>query len=126
MLAVQLRNAGQMITHASATSEGIELAFADGARGIVPFSEIPEIGTLGNLADLELPNAYVLVLKSRSGDTAEIPWDFARHYCDTSYRPRVEAVGEVGRKALGARLRALREATGTTQEALAAAASTPP
>jgi transcriptional regulator with XRE-family HTH domain len=31
-------------------------------------------------------------------------------------------VGELGRKALGARLRALRKATGTTQEALAVTA----
>jgi DNA-binding XRE family transcriptional regulator len=52
----------------------------------------------------------------------EIPWDFARHYCDAEYRPRVEAVGKLGQETLGARLRALREATGATQEALAAAA----
>lgn len=122
MLAVQLRNADQMITHARVISEGIEFAFADGARGIVPFSETPEIGSLGNLADLELPNAYVLVLKSRIGDTTEIPWDFARHFCDPSYRPRVEAVAGRGRQAIGKRIRRLRQEAGLTQEELAAKA----
>jgi transcriptional regulator with XRE-family HTH domain len=53
---------------------------------------------------------------------AEIPWDFARHYCDTSYKPRVEAIGLKGRETLGARLREMRLAAGATQEELASAA----
>ncbi len=122
MLAVQLKNAAQMMTRARAIDEGIELAFADGARGIVPFSEIAEIGSFENLEGLELPNAYELVVRSRKGETSEIPWDFARHFCDPSYRPRVEAVAARGRQAIGGRIRQLRLAAGLTQEGLASQA----
>ena len=125
-LAVHVKNADRMMTYASATMSGIELTFADGKKGLIPFAAIPEIGDLSNLASIDLPNPYQIILRNSRGETVEIPWDFARHYCDAFYRPRVEALATLGRKALGARLRALREATGTTQEALAAAASTPP
>ena len=56
------------------------------------------------------------------GETVDFPWDFARHYCDASYRPRVEAVVAAGRRALGGRIRQLREPARMTQEELAAAA----
>jgi DNA-binding XRE family transcriptional regulator len=52
----------------------------------------------------------------------EIPWDFARHYCDPAYRPRVEAVAERGRLSLGERVREMRTAAGMTQYQLAFAA----
>ena len=35
------------------------------------------------------------------GDRVEIPWDFARHYCDQSYRPTIEAIAIQGRRMLG-------------------------
>jgi DNA-binding XRE family transcriptional regulator len=122
MLAAQLKNAGQMMTQARAIKNGIEFVFADGARGIVPFSEIPEIGALENLDGLEFPNAYELVLKSRTGAMTEIPWDFARHFCDPSYRPRVERVAARGRQVVGGRVRQLRQTAGLTQEELASRA----
>lgn len=59
---------------------------------------------------------------SRSGATAEIPWDFARHYCDPSYRPRVETVAAAGRQSIGSRIRSLREAARMTQEELSSRA----
>ena len=121
-LAAQVKNADRMMTFASATNAGIEVAFADGRKGLIPFADIPEVRGVADLTELELPNPYQIVLRNSRGETVEIPWDFARHYCDAFYRPRVEALATLGRKALGARLRALREATGTTQEALAAAA----
>lgn len=122
MFAVQLDNADRMMTHAEATEEGIELLFADGHRGLIPFSDIPEVGRLANLADIQLPNAYEIVLSSRDGVTAELPWDFARHYCDATYRPRIEAAAQQGRRALGQRIRQLREASSLTQQKLAEAA----
>ena len=121
-LAARVKNADRMMTYASATAEGIELTFADGKKGLIPFAAIPEIEDLSNLAGIDLPNPYQVVLRNSRGETVEIPWDFARHYCDAAYRPRVEAVATLGLKTLGARLRALRETVGTTQEALAATA----
>jgi hypothetical protein len=70
--AAQLENADRMMTHAEAGEGGIELLFADGRRGIVPFSEIPEVGSLANLAGIELPNAYEILL--RLG--AARPWNW--------------------------------------------------
>jgi DNA-binding XRE family transcriptional regulator len=83
---------------------------------------LPEIGRESDLKSLELPNPYELVVTDSSGQQYEIPWDFARHYCDPSYRPRVEAVAERGRQSLGGRVREMRTATGMTQDQLASAA----
>ena len=45
-----------------------------------------------------------------------------RHYCNRTYRPRIEMIVAAGRQILGARVRALRETAGLTQENLAQAA----
>ena len=45
-----------------------------------------------------------------------------RHYCDRTYRPGIEMIVAEGRQILGARVRALRETAGLTQENLAQAA----
>ena len=58
-----------------------------------------------------------------NGERVEIPWDFARHYCDASYRSTVEAIAMRGRQTLGARVRRFRESAGLTQEALARTAN---
>ena len=42
--AVLARNANRMMTVASLLEDGIELSFADGAKGLIPYSELPEIG----------------------------------------------------------------------------------
>ena len=112
-----------MITIANLLEDGIELGFADGRRGLVPFADIPEIKERAGLAGLELPNPYELVLTTAQGEQIEIPWDFARHYCDESYRPTVEALAMRGRQTLGERIRHFRETAELTQEALAHAAS---
>ena len=74
------------------------------------------------LSTLELPNPYEMTLKTTQGATVEIPWDFARHYCDTSYRPAVDAIAMRGRHTLGQRVRRLRNTAGLSQNALARAA----
>ena len=71
------------------------------------------------MSGLDLPNPYTMVLTTAHGERVEIPWDFARHYCDASYRPTVEAVAMRGRLAIGQRIRRLRLSAGMTQEALA-------
>ena len=119
---VLVKNANRMMTVASLLEEGIELGFADGAMGLIPYSELPEIGERAALSAVELPSPYELVLKTTQGATVEIPWDFARHYCDATYRPAVEAITMRGRQTLGHRIRRLRNSAGLTQVALAGAA----
>ncbi len=123
MQAVMVRNANRMMTVASLLKAGVELSFADGSRGLIPYADIPEIEERGAVSGLDLPNPYELVLETARGERVEIPWDFARHYCDASYRPAIEAIAMQGRQALGERIRRFRESAGLTQEALARAAS---
>ena len=120
--AVLVKNANRMMTTASLLEDGIELAFADGSRGLIPYPDIPEIREHPAVASLDLPNPYVMVLETVQGERVEIPWDFARHYCDASYRPTIEAIAMRGRQTLGKRIRHYRESAGLTQEALARAA----
>ena len=106
--------------------------FADGAEGLIPYSDLPEIGERATLFTLELSNPYEMVLTTAQGATVEIPWDFARHYCDATYRPTIEAIAVRGRRTLGRhirrlrirrlRIRRLRNAAGLSQVALAGAA----
>ncbi len=121
-IAVHVRNADRMMTRAEANEEGIAVEFADGCRGAIPFADVPEIGNLRNLKSLDLPNPFELVLRNETGETVELPWDFARHYCDSSYQQRVEAVAAAGRSTMGTRIRKLRESAGLTQDALASEA----
>ena len=116
-------NANRMMTVASLLEDGIELGFADGAKGLIPYSDLPEIGKRATLSTLELPNPYEMVLKTAQGATVEIPWDFARHYCDAILSPgNVEAIAMRGRHTLGRRIRRLRNSAGLSQVALAGAA----
>ena len=112
-----------MMTVARLLEDGIELRFADGARGLIPYSDLPEIRERTALSTLNLPNPYEMVLETTQGEKLKIPWDFARHYCDASYRPTVEAMAMRGRHTLGQRIRRLRSAAGLSQDALARAAS---
>lgn len=115
-------DANRMMTAASLLEDGIELSFADGSQGLIPYADISEIKERAVVAGLELPNPYEMLLRTSEGESVEIPWDFARHYCDASYRPAVEAMAMCGRQTLGQRIRRRREAAGMTQEALARAA----
>ena len=121
--AVLVKNANRMMTVASLLKDGIELSFADGSTGLIPYADVPEIKERVAVSSLELPNPYEMVLETAQGERVEIPWDFARHYCDASYRPAIEAIAMQGRQTLGARIRDFRESAGLTQEALASAAN---
>ena len=63
-----------------------------------------------------------MVLQTAEGESVQIPWDFARHYCDATYRPTIEAIAALGRRTIGERVRRYRESAGLTQLALARAA----
>ena len=119
---VLVKNANRMMTTASLLDDGIELSFADGHKGLIPYGEIPEVRNREGISRLELPNPYEMVLKISGGESVEIPWDFARHYCDAAYRPTIEAIAAMGRQTVGERIRRYRESAGLTQEALARAA----
>ena len=123
MDAVLVKNADRMMMVATIVAEGVRLSFADGCRGMIPYGDIDEINDAKDLSGLELPNPYEMILNTVNGEHIEIPWDFARHYCDESYRPTVEAIAMRGRRTLGERLRALRDSAGLTQEELARAAN---
>ncbi len=123
MEAVLVKNANRMMTIASLLENGIELSFADGSKGLIPYADVPEIKERVAVSSLELPNPYEMVLETAQGERVEIPWDFARHYCDESYRPTIEAIAMQGRQTLGQRIRGFRESAGLTQEALARAAN---
>ena len=123
MDAVLVRNADRMMMVATMVADGVQLSFADGCRGMIPYSDIDEIDDAKDLSGLELPNPYEMILNTVNGEHIEIPWDFARHYCDESYRPTVEAIAMRGRRTLGERLRALRDSAGLTQEELARGAN---
>jgi len=122
LLVARVKHAERMMTHAAATNEGIELTFADGCKGVIPFSDLPDVGDRSDLAGIELPNPYQVNIRGSKGQSIELPWDFVRHYCDSSYRTRVEAVAAAGMQFLGKRIRTIREAAGMTQSELATAA----
>lgn len=122
MGAVSVKNAERMMMSAEPLKEGIEITFADGRTGVVPFADISEVDGVEKLASLELPNPYEVVLRTKSGKTVELLWDFVRRYCDSSYRPSAEAVTLTGRQAIGARIKQLRQSLSLTQKALAQAA----
>ena len=122
MNVVLVKNANRMMTTASLLNDGIELSFADGLKGLIPYGEVPEIKVREGISGLELPNPYEMVLQTADGENVEIPWDFARHYCDATYRPTIEAIAALGRQTIGGRVRRYRESAGLTQEGLARAA----
>ena len=121
--AVLVRNADRMMMIANLLRDGVELRFADGRKGLVPFADIPEVKERAGLwSASSCPTPMRWSSQQAQGERIEIPWDFARHYCDESYRPTVEALAMRGRKTLGERIRTFRESAGLSQEALATAA----
>ena len=56
MNAAPLKNADRMMTFANLREGGIELGFADGCKGLIPFADIPEVKERAVLSRVELPN----------------------------------------------------------------------
>jgi DNA-binding XRE family transcriptional regulator len=123
LLTARVKNAERMMTSAKATKDSLEIRFADGCGGIIPFSAIPEIGDRDNILGIDMPNPYEIIIRSLNGESAELPWDFARHYCDSAYKPREITLAATGMQSLGKRIAAMRQAAGMTQAELAKAAS---
>ncbi len=111
-----------MMTTGSLLDDGIELSFTDGNRRFIHYREFPEVRSREGIAGLELPNPNEMVLQTAGSEDVEIPWAFARHYCDATYRPTVESIAAPGRLTVGERVRRYRETAGMTQVALSRAA----
>ena len=113
-----MHNADRSMTSVRAVAAGVEVTFADGRSGVIPFSDARSMEGK-RLAGLELPSPHELILRTATGEAVDIPWDFARHYCDPGYRARAEAAASRGRDATGRRIRSLRKRAGMTQQQLA-------
>jgi DNA-binding XRE family transcriptional regulator len=108
-----------MVTSATLTQSGLEVTFADGRHGIIP-TEVVFGGSQNPIVeDLKIPNPFVVQVILSNKETIEIPWDFARHYCDPTYAARAERMRDVGQTGLGKRVQRLRSATNLSQEGLA-------
>ena len=120
-LEVTVKNADRLLNAARVLSHGIEITFADGRSGVIPFDDIRGIDR-ERLAGVELPSQHVLILRDTNDESVDIPWDFARHYCDPAYRERSEAAASHGRSRMANRVRDFRKQAGMTQQQLAEAA----
>ncbi len=120
-LEVTVKNADRLINAARVLPRGIEITFADGRSGVIPFDDIRGINR-ERLAGVELPSQHVLILRDANDEPVEIPWDFARHYCDPAYQGRSEAAASSGRSSMGNRVRDLRKQARMTQQQLAESA----
>lgn len=108
-----------MITTATLTQFGLEVTFADGRHGTIPTEAVFGSDQVPAVEDLKIPNPFVVQIFLSNKETVEIPWDFARHYCDPTYAVRVEQSRETGQVMLGKRLQSLRKAMHLSQEGLA-------
>ena len=121
-VAVRVTNADRLMTRANVDPNGVQVSFADEVSAVIPFSDLPEIGGIDNIAAVDLPNPHELILSRKGGgEPLELPWDYVRRYCDPAFASKEQATGARGRKTLGARLRRLRKSAGITQRDLAAA-----
>lgn len=108
-----------MVTSATLTEAGLEVTFADGRHGTIPTEVVFSGNQVPTIEDLKIPNPFVVRISLSNKETLEIPWDFARHYCDPTYAVRVEQQREAGQALLGRRIQKLRSAINLSQEGLA-------
>lgn len=120
---IVLPEAARMMTRVDVDKEHrwLRVWFADGLSAIVPAEEIERAGrpvTL-DLSQVKLLDPYVILIANTEGGIEEVPWDLIRHYCDAEFSRSEQRKDELSRRALGARLRRLRERAGLTQNDLA-------
>ena len=108
-----------MMTTATLTQSGLKVTFADGRRGVIPIEAVFGSDPVPAVEDLKIPNPFVVQIVLTNKERVEIPWDFARHYCDPTYAARVEQKRDTGQMMLGKRIQRLRSARQLSQEGLA-------
>lgn len=117
--AVMVKNAERMMLSANITNKGLEVSFADGKSAFIPLEDLEVAVTSKEISSIALPNPYEIVIKLKNGKSDEIPWDFARDYCDKEFAQRSVTAAAHGREVLGERIRSVRTKAGLTQEELA-------
>ena len=120
---VSLQSASQMMIEVQIDREKhrIHIQFADGQTGWIPIGDIEQAAppVRLDLDRVDLPNPYEIIIGTEEGGTIEVPWDFARSYCDPHFQERELDQAHRGRGHLGERIRRFRRRAGWTQEELA-------
>lgn len=120
---VSLKSAIRMMVEVQIDREKrrIHIRFADGQAGWVPIGDIEQAGSPVRLDvdRVDLPNPYEITIGTKEGGAIEVPWDFARSYCDPHFQERELEQAHRGRVHLGERIRRFRQRVGWTQEELA-------
>jgi len=120
---VSLESASRMMIEVQIDREKrrIRVRFADRRAGWIPVADIEQAGppVRLDLNRVELPNPYEIVIGTEEGGTIEVPWDFARAYCDPQFQEREREQARQGQAQLGERIRQLRRQAGLTQKELA-------
>jgi DNA-binding XRE family transcriptional regulator len=100
----------------------IKVRFVDGQSGEIPAEAIERAGRPVHLDlnHVSLPNPYVIIIGVEGqSEPEEVPWDFARHFCDPTFEAQERRKAETHRKRLGERIKRLRQQRGVSQEQLA-------
>ena len=69
-----VENTNRTIVTASLLEDRIGLSFADGLRGLIPYTGVPEAKPREGISSLELPNPYVMVLQIAGGGWVKVSW----------------------------------------------------
>ena len=99
--------------------EGLNVSFADGLVSSVPWGSIKEVHGQADVDSIEFDSPYEAAIRTRNGEVAEIPWDFARHFGDNEYRDHIEEITSQGQRKFARRLRRLRRESDLSQQKLA-------
>lgn len=117
--ATKVQNANRMMISIEPSPQGLNVSFADGLVSSVPWDSIKEVHSLADVDSIELDSPFEAIIRTRRGEVAEIPWDFARHFGDQEYRDQVAEIAARGQRKFALRLRNLRRQSDLSQQKLA-------
>ena len=109
----------RMMTNVESSSRGLNVSFADGLVSLVPWDNIREVHTRSDVLSIEISTPYEVIIRTRDGRVAEIPWDFARYFGDPEYREGNAELASRGRDIFARRLHRLRCKSNLSQRDLA-------
>ena len=115
----RVQNANQMMISIESSREGLNISFADGLMSAVPWTSIREVHGLADVDSIEFNSPYEVLIRTKHGEVAEIPWDFARQFGDHEYREHVDEIALEGQRKFARRLRGLRRDSDLSQQKLA-------
>ena len=111
----RVQNANQMMISIESSREGLNISFADGLVCAVPWTNIRGVRGLSDVDSIEFDSPYEVLIKTKHGSVAEIPWDFVRHAGDHEYKKDVDGIAQEGRHRFAERLSELRHRSGLSQ-----------